>query len=140
MTILRFGIIYGPRPNNWSAVENLFNSARTKSEIQVGSATTSRRFIHVDDIVGGILAARGRKGFEIFNLSGDRQVSLGEVIEASARMLNREVRVVETNQSQRSVRNPDNAKAREQLGWRPAIDLQAGLATLQRFFEQSGGR
>ena len=140
VTILRFGIVYGPRPANWSAVENLFNSVRTKPEIQVGAASTARRFIHVDDIVSGILATRGRIGYEIFNLSGDRPVTLKEVIETSARMLKRSVRMVEINPSQPSVRNPDNAKARAQLDWQPAIDLATGLASLHEFFEPSGAR
>ncbi len=79
-TILRFGIVYGPRSDNWSALESLVNSVLHKPEISVGALATARRFIHVEDIVSGILAANGRTGFEIFNLSGDRPISLGEVI------------------------------------------------------------
>ena len=135
VTVLRFGIVYGPRAANWSAVENLFNAVRTQDEVKVGAAKTARRFIHVDDIVAGILACRDRAGFEIFNLSGDRPVSLGEVIETSARLWGRSVRIVETNAAQPSVRNPDNAKARANLGWKPEIDIAIGLADLKRFFE-----
>lgn len=133
ITILRFGIVYGSRSANWSAVENLFNAVRTQDEVKVGSTKTARRFIHVDDIVAGILASRGRSGIEIFNLSGDRPVSLGEVIETSAELLNRRIRIVETNPAQPSIRNPDNAKARAQFEWRPAIDLRTGLTDLSRF-------
>lgn len=133
LTVLRFGIVYGPRANNWSAVENLFNTVRTQRDVKVGAAKTARRFIHVDDIVSGILACRDRRGFEIFNLSGDRPISLGEIIEASARLLARRVNIQESNPSQPSVRNPDNAKARAQLGWRPVIDLEAGLKTVADF-------
>lgn len=135
VTVLRFGIVYGPRPSNWSAVEALFNSVRTKDEISVGAKATARRFIHVDDIASGILASRGRSGFEIFNLSGDRPLTLGEVIETSSRLLGRQVAVVESNPAQPSVRNPDNAKARAQLGWKPTLDLAAGLADLKKFFD-----
>ena len=133
VTVLRFGIVYGPRTANWSAVENLFNAVRTQDEIKVGALKTARRFIHVDDIVAGILACRGRSGFEIFNLSGDRPVSLGEVIETSAKLLNRRPKIVETVPHQPSVRNPDNAKARAQLGWKPKLDLEAGLKTVSEF-------
>jgi len=42
ITILRFGIIYGPRTANWSAVENLFNAVRTQDEVKVGAARTAR--------------------------------------------------------------------------------------------------
>ena len=137
VTVLRFGIVYGPRRDNWSAVENLFNAVRTQEEVKVGAVKTARRFIHVDDIVAGILACRGRSGFEVFNLSGDRPVSLGEVIETSAELLNRRVKVVETNPAQPSIRNPDNAKARAQLNWQPAIDLKAGLSGLRQFLEST---
>ena len=137
VTVLRFGIIYGTRATNWSAVEALFNAVRTRDEIRIGSAATGRRFIHVDDIAAGILAARGRRGFEIFNLSGDRTVTLGEVVETSARLLSRDVRIVETNPAQPSIRNADNTKARAQLGWRPTVELADGLRGLHRFLESN---
>lgn len=136
VTVLRFGIVYGPRTANWSAVENLFNAVRTQDEIKVGALKTARRFIHVDDIVAGILACRGRSGFEIFNLSGDRPVSLGDVIDTSAKLLNRRPKVIETVPNQPSVRNPDNAKARAQLGWKPKLDLEAGLKTVSEFLSK----
>jgi UDP-glucose 4-epimerase len=137
VTVLRFGIVYGPRPSNWSAVESLFNATRSKDEITVGAGATARRFIHVQDIVSGVLAGRGRAGFEIFNLSGDRPYSLGEVVAVSSQLNGRQVRLIESNPAAPSIRNPDNGKARASLGWRPAFDLQAGLADLKRFFDAS---
>lgn len=138
VTALRFGIVYGPRPSNWSAVEAVCNSVRTKDEITVGARATARRFIHVDDIASGILASRGRSGFEVFNLSGDRPVTLGEIVDTSARLFGRSVRVTESNPSQPSIRNADNAKARAQLDWRPAFDLEAGLRTIADFLRREG--
>lgn len=130
ITILRFGIVYGPRAGNWSAVESLLNAVLTKDEVQVGALRTARRFIHVDDIVSGILASRRRTGFEVFNLSFDRLISLGEVIETAAKLYGRRPKIVETNPSQVSIRNPDNSKARAELGWAPVVDLDLGLKTL----------
>lgn len=135
VTVLRFGIVYGSRASNWSAVESLFNAVRTQDEVKIGARATARRFIHVTDIASGILASRGRSGFEIFNLSGDRPVTLGEVIHTSTQLLGRTVIVTETNPTQPSVRNPDNAKARAMLDWKPAIDLPAGLGDLKGFLE-----
>jgi nucleoside-diphosphate-sugar epimerase len=138
VTVLRFGIVYGPRQANWSAVEALFNSVRTKDEVTVGAKATARRFIHVDDIASGILASRGRSGFEIFNLSGNRPVTLGEIVDTSATLLGRRVRVVESNPWHPSIRNPDNAKARSVLGWTPKVGIEEGLADLKTFFDGSG--
>jgi UDP-glucose 4-epimerase len=130
ITILRFGIVYGPRPANWSAVESLFEKVATVNSIVVGSLATARRFVHVDDIARGILAALGRTGHEIFNLSGDKLVTLGEIIETSSRIHQKAPSISETQPATASVRNPDNAKAAALLGWRPTIGLEAGLRSL----------
>jgi nucleoside-diphosphate-sugar epimerase len=137
MTMLRFGIAYGPRPEIRSTVESLFNSVLTKDEVKVGALGSARRFIHVDDLASGILASRGRAGFEVFNLSFDRIISLGEVIEASIKICGRRPKIVETNPSQIGIRNPDNGKARAELGWAPVIGLDAGLKTLAEFTPQT---
>ena len=134
VTVLRFGIVYGPRAANWSGVEMLHDAVAHKDVVEVrGSLATARRFIHVEDICSGILAAATREsaGYEVFNLSGDRLVTLGEVVEESMRLAGRRPVLLERAPEAISVRNPDNGKARTALGWRPAIDLRMGLATLQ---------
>lgn len=131
VTVLRFGIVYGPRPANWSAVEQLFHAVRTGETVELkGSARSARRFIHVSDVAAGIRCAFGRSGYEIFNLSGDRLLTLGEVIAESAAMLGRSPRIVERDPSSVSIRNPDNSRARSLLGWRPRVALREGLETL----------
>ena len=129
-TVLRFGIVYGPRASNWSAVESLYDAVGWRDQIEVGSLDTARRFIHVDDIAAGIVAAIGRPGFEIFNLTGDSLISLGDVIEESVRLHGRAPVVVERAPGQASVRNIDNSKARRELGWRPRVALRQGLESL----------
>lgn len=130
VTVLRFGIVYGPRPSNWSAVEALFNAVREKDLVSVGSLATGRRFIHVDDIASGVLKSVGRTGFEIFNLSGDKIITLGDVIQQSCELLNKHPKIEEKNAQLVSIRNPDNTKAKKVLGWEPKIGLRDGLATL----------
>ena len=136
-TILRFGIIYGPRRSNWSAVESLFNTVSEQPEVLVGCLDTARRFIHVDDIVSGVLNSVGQTGVEIFNISGDRLITLREVVETSAAILRTDVAIVESDPEAVSVRNPDNQKARANLEWAPRVDLRTGLETLADFFAAS---
>lgn len=129
-TVLRFGIVYGPRPANWSAVEALYHATATRDVVEVGSLATARRFIHVSDIARGILASVGRRGFEVFNLTGDSLIRLAEVIAVSNRLLWRKTAAAERDAAHPSVRDASNAKARRELGWAPAYDLERGLATL----------
>ncbi len=135
-TVLRFGIVYGPRAENWSAAEALCNNVYLGNEVKVGSARTARRFIHVDDICSGILAVRGRTDFEIFNLSGDTLVSLGDVVSAAAGLLDRQAAITETDPDRPSIRNPDNAKARKALDWQPRLGIRDGLRTVLDFLEK----
>ncbi len=135
-TVLRFGIVYGPRKANWSAVEALVNTARTSDTVTVGSLATARRFIHVRDIASGITAALGRKGFEIFNLAGDRLVTLGDVIEAARSRLGKQLQVAERDASAISIRNPVNDRVKRELRWAPQISLQDGVAELLEYFRE----
>ena len=130
VTILRFGIIYGPRPSNWSAVESLFNSVKNNEEVVVGSLKAGRRFIHVDDICAGILAAVGQINFEIFNISSDSTVTLGQIIEESKKIHSTTPRVIESSPEKISLRNPSNLKAKQRLNWSPLVSLSDGLKSL----------
>jgi nucleoside-diphosphate-sugar epimerase len=129
VTVLRFAIVYGPRAANWSAVEQLFHRVRRDDVVEVGSLRTARRFIHVTDIASGILSAVGATGYQVFNLSGDRLVTLADIIDASSIVLDRSPRITDLGQPP-SVRNPSNEKAHRILGWKPSLDLPSGLRTL----------
>jgi len=130
VTILRFGIIYGARKEGGSAVESLFNSVKTKDVIEVGCLKTGRHFIHVSDIVAGIIKSIGLKEFEIINLEGDKLITLGDVINTAGKILNKNPQVIEKDPAHPSVRRIPNARAKKILGWKPETNLEAGLKRL----------
>jgi UDP-glucose 4-epimerase len=133
VTILRLGIVYGPRKDNWSAVESLLNAVATQDEVAVGSTKTGRRFIHVSDIASGIIASIGLQGFETVNLQGKETVTLGDVIETTARLLGRHPKVVERTPEQVSLRMVSDVKAKQLLKWSPEIGLEQGLRSVSEF-------
>ncbi len=133
-TVLRFGIIYGPRPSRWSAVESLVQAVRAEDVVTVGCLATARRFIHVDDIAAGIASSLGCPGFEVFNLAGGELVTLGRVIEAAAAATGRHPDVVERDPGAVSVRNPVSAKAQDRLDWSPAVPIDVGVSDLVDYF------
>lgn len=133
VTILRFGVIYGPRKNRWSSVESLLSAVKNQPEVKVGSLKNARRFIHVSDIPSGIKKSIGLSGFNILNLTGNKLITLQEVIETSQRILRKSVKIIETNPSQINIRNPSNDKAKKMLGWEPKIDFETGLKTVLPF-------
>lgn len=133
-TIFRFAIIYGPRKANWSALEAVASDVKNNDTITLmGSRKSGRRYIHVTDIARGIRSAFGRKDFQIINLSGDKFITLEDVIKETEKMLNKKVNVIEPNPDKVSVRNVSNKKAEKLLGWKPEIDLAAGLKTVEPY-------
>lgn len=133
VTILRFGIIYGPRKNNWSAVEAVMSQVKNNSEVSIGSNKNGRRFIHVSDIVHGIICSIGNSEFNTLNLTGNKIITIENIIQESQNILEKTVKIKETNPTKISVRNPSNQKAKNILGWSPKIDINTGLRTLVDF-------
>ncbi len=132
-TILRFGIIYGPRTNNWSAVESIASTIKNKDEITVGSLKNARRFIHVSDISKGILKSIGLKGFNILNLTGDQMITMKDLISDCEKIYGKKMSITEKEQMTINVRNPSNKKAKQMLNWQPEISLREGLESLNAF-------
>ncbi len=132
-TILRFGIIYGPRKNNWSAVESIASQIKNNNEIKVGSLKNGRKFIHVSDVANGIIKSIGLNGFHIINLCGDKIITIQELIESCEDVFNKKIRIIENNPNEQNIRNPDNSKAKIILKWIPEIELKEGLKSIEKF-------
>lgn len=139
-TVLRFGIIFGSRMGNWSAVETIYDSVLRKTSIEVGSVRTGRHFVHVSDVARAILKAIGLPGFEIINVQGDRCISLGEIIQASMDLTGKTPAVTELSPGQPDVRQIKNDKAKKVLEWTPRVGLRTGLVQLRQFLDRSWGQ
>ena len=134
VSILRFGIIYGPRSSNWSAFEYVVNSA-ISGKVAIGSAKTSRRFIHVGDVCSGILTAAGESSdrSHIWNLSGPSSLSLGEIAKAVETLLGIHVTVTESLPEEPSIRNPLPDLMQNETSWQPTLDTNRGVSDVLTF-------
>jgi nucleoside-diphosphate-sugar epimerase len=135
VTILRFGIIYGPRENNWSAVEAIFNSVATQDTVSVGSLKTGRHFIHVSDIASAVLSAVGTEGIETLNIQGKKLITLGDIIEISKELVGKNPKIIEINPDSISLRTVSNKKAKDLINWEAKIGLKEGLRTVSEFLD-----
>lgn len=133
VTILRLGIIYGPRANNWSAVEALLNAVSMQDDVTVGALATARRFIHVSDVARAFRQSIGLDGFHILNVQGAEEVSLGDVIETSKRLLNRQTVVAEKDSTHPSIRRVSAEKAKKTINFTADISLEQGMQDVIAF-------
>ena len=112
------------------AVEGL-NAARGSAvpfAIQ-GDGSQTRAFCFVDDVVEGILTMYARGGHrEIYHIGNDEEVSIRDLAVRVGNTIGVEldIRPGEAPEGGTPRRCPDITKMRE-LGYRPAVDLDAGL-------------
>jgi len=138
---LRFFNTYGPRQalsNPYTGVMAIFSGRLLNHQPPViyEDGQQSRDFIHVRDIVQGLLLAMDRPEADnqVFNLGTGRPTSVGQVAEMlSQRLTGGEVRP-DLRQQYRAgdIRHcyADLTKARRLLGFEPRISLQDGLEDL----------
>ncbi|MGH9394492.1 MAG: GDP-mannose 4,6-dehydratase, partial [Terriglobales bacterium] len=96
-----------------------------------GSGAQVRNWIHVEDHCRGILQAleRGRPG-EVYHLGGDAELDNRSLLQRLLRILDRPLELIQPvpDRPGHDFRYAlDSARARQELGWQPQIDLAAGL-------------
>lgn len=132
LMILRFGIIFSDRSDKrGSALEKLFYEVKNKNEVIVGSKKTGRKFIHISDIISGIIKSSKKRGVHILNLTGNKLITLNEIIIKSSNILKKKIILKEVDSENYSIRKPSNKKAKRILNWEPKIDLKKGINLLK---------
>jgi UDP-glucose 4-epimerase len=130
---LRFSNVYGPGMGEKdSFIPRLMRAARDGEGVQVrGDGSMLRDVVHVDDVVQGILAAwRGRHNGPLILGSG-RSVTVNEMVTTARKvtgaLIPAENVPVGSGEMPAVVLDIAAAKA---LGYQPAYDLEAGMATV----------
>jgi nucleoside-diphosphate-sugar epimerase len=133
---LRYFNVFGPRQDAsspYSGVISLYLKALAAGhELNVcGDGLQSRDFTFVEDVVSANLLALHAAGVvgQAVNVAGGRRVSLLDLISTLARVTGRIPRVRHVPARPGDVRHSlaDLGRARELLGYRPLVDIEAGL-------------
>ena len=138
--IARIFNTYGPRmaEADGRVVSNFIVQALRGQELTIfGEGQQTRSFCYVDDLVEGLLrlmAAEHRH--EPVNLGNPVEFTIRQLADEVARTIGRELRLVyqPLPQDDPTHRKPDITRAREWLGWEPAIQLAEGLEKTVAYF------
>jgi UDP-glucose 4-epimerase len=128
---LRLTNVYGPgMAHKDSLVPRLMRAARDGATVQVyGDGTQVRDFVHVDDVVAGLLVAWRARHVGPLIVGSGRSVSVLDLIEAARRATGRPLPVehvaAKRGEMPAVIVSIERARA---LGYRPAVDLDEGLA------------
>jgi UDP-glucose 4-epimerase len=128
-TILRFGIIYGPRSLPGSAPESIALKVALNEKIELGSSKTARRFIYVDDLAEAItkcVVTNPIYKYSIFNVSGENLISLEDIV-ATAKKISASNSTIFSKDLNTSIRNPDPTQFESVFGKITKTSLEEGL-------------
>jgi dTDP-glucose 4,6-dehydratase len=137
--IVRIFNTYGERmrPDDGRVVSNFIVQALSGKPLTVyGDGKQTRSFCYVDDEVRGILALLDSDECEPVNLGNPNEFTLLELAEIVLDIVGSTSELVyePLPEDDPTQRKPDITRARELLGWEPAIDLRRGVAKTAEWF------
>lgn len=131
--------IYGPGETNPHVVPVLVEQLRRGArQVEVGNLEPKRDYLHVRDVVAGMLAVTDRspRPFGVYNLGTGRERSVRELLACISEILAEEVVPVPVARLQRRADRmhlvADARRALAEVGWRAQVELRDGLAELLR--------
>jgi UDP-glucose 4-epimerase len=136
---LRFGNVYGPySAHKSSVVAKMIASSIGNRPLTIdGDGRQSRDFIYVDDLAAAIVAAiESPIGGEVLQISSGRDTSILDLV-AKLRQLTATcppVRHGPPRQGDVRVNYSTISKAKQLLGWQPAVSLDEGLRRTYAWF------
>ena len=129
-TILRYGIPYGPRARGGTVLPIFVRLAKEGKPLTIqGDGSAHRKFIYVEDIAHGNVAALQEVAKnQVINLEGPRNISVKEVAETVKELFQGEVKIeyVEARPGDYVGKIVSNNKSKKLLNWEPKVDFKEG--------------
>lgn len=137
-TVLRLFTTYGPRQRP-DMVHFRFTAALSRGRplTLIGAGSDQRDYVHVDDACAAIAACLDAiPAGEIVNIGSGKATSLDSLLALLARLTGKEPRVRRRGAPAGDTRLllADIGKAERLLGWKPGIELEAGLKGFVSWF------
>ena len=135
--------VYGPGQQLYRIVPRaaLFSRLLKKLPLHGGGHST-RAFIHGKDVATASLAIldRGQSG-QVYHLSTDRFIAIRDLVAMIAQKtgssFEKLAEVTEDRPGKDAAYLLDSTRAKQELGWAPAVDLEAGADSVIRWIDQN---
>jgi UDP-glucose 4-epimerase len=138
---LRYFTVYGPRQRPDMAFHRFLRASAAGTPITLyGDGEQTRDFTFVGDAVAATVAAadRGRPG-GVYNIGGGSRVSMNRVLDIVGRCTGRRLDVRREPAQKGDMRDTyaDTGRARADLGFAPAVQLDEGIAEEHRWLSST---
>jgi dTDP-glucose 4,6-dehydratase len=134
-SIVRIFNTYGPRmrPHDGRAIPTFVRQALADKPLTVfGDGSQTRSFCYVDDLIRGLILLAESDEHEPVNIGNPNEMTLLELAQTVVKVTSSKSEIVfeALPVDDPQVRRPDITRARELLGWEPAVGLEEGLGRL----------
>ena len=141
--MLRFFTVFGPRQRPDLAINKFTRLMLNDEPIPMfGDGTTSRDYTYIDDIVDGIIKScnyveNNKDVYEILNLGNSSPVSLKEMINTIAEVLNKTPNIQELPMQPGDVERTfaDISKAKKLIGYNPKTSFKEGIENFVKWYK-----
>jgi len=137
--IVRIFNTHGPRmrPNDGRAIPAFTSQALTGAPITVaGDGSQTRSIIYVDDLIDGILALLASRLAGPVNIGNPHETTVLHLAETIKKLTgsSSQITFIARPVDDPSVRQPDIALAKRELGWEPGVGFEDGLSRTIGYF------
>ena len=145
-TILRYSNVYGPRqnPHGEAGVVAIFALRILAGQVCAihGTGGDTRDYVHVADVARANVLALERNVSGIFNIGTGRETSTNTIFSLLSENLDPAARAEHgpPRAGDLAASALDCARARQELGWEPGVQIETGIAETAEWFRLERGR
>ena len=130
VTVLRYGIPYGPRARDGAVVPIFVQKAFRGEPLTVaGDGSQFRKFVYVEDLAEGkVLALKPIAANKIYNLDGTERVTIRQIAETVQTIVG-DVRIetIPARPGDFAGKEVSSELAKRELGWVPKVGFTEGV-------------
>jgi UDP-glucose 4-epimerase len=130
VTILRYGIPYGPRARDGAVIPIFVKKALNGETLTIaGDGSQFRKFVYVEDLAeGNVLALKSIASNKTYNLDGIEKITIKQIAETIQKIIgNVKIEYVPARTGDFSGKEVSSERAKEELGWVPKTSFNEGL-------------
>jgi len=139
VTILRYGIPYGPRARDGAVVPIFVGKAlRGEPLTLAGDGGQFRKFVYVEDLAeGNVLALKSTAANKIYNLDGNEKVTIKQIAEAVQKNIgNVTIEYIPARPGDFSGKEVSSQLAKTDLGWEPTVSFEEGIKRYIEWYKE----
>ena len=130
VTILRYGIPYGPRARDGAVIPIFVRKALNGEPLTIaGKGLQFRKFVYVEDLAeGNALALKSIAKNKIYNLDGKEKITIKQIAETIQKILgNVKIEHTPTRPGDFSGKEVSSKLAEKELGWEIKVGFEEGV-------------